>query len=89
VPVSATVSHDRGMDLRDPYARDWRTRRQPEGLVPLVMPLVGPVGRKNRARLAPLRGMERPRRKVRFARLIQRRDRVLGGPLARAASGGI
>jgi hypothetical protein len=33
-------------------------------------------------------GVERPGRKVRFARLIQRRGRVLGGPSARAASGG-
>ena len=32
--------------------------------------------------------MERPRRVVRFARLIQRRVRDLGGPAARAASGG-
>jgi hypothetical protein len=32
--------------------------------------------------------MERPRRKVRFARLIQRRGRDLGGPTARAAFGG-
>jgi hypothetical protein len=30
----------------------------------------------------------RPRRKVRFARLINRRGRVLGGPLVRAAFGG-
>jgi len=33
-------------------------------------------------------GVERPRRVVRFARLMQRRSRVLGRPLARAASGG-
>jgi hypothetical protein len=33
--------------------------------------------------------MERPRRKVRFARLIDRRVRVLGGPKVRAAFGGI
>jgi hypothetical protein len=32
--------------------------------------------------------VERPRRKVRFARLIQRRVRALGGPSARAAFGG-
>jgi hypothetical protein len=32
--------------------------------------------------------MERPRRKVRFARLIHWRGRVLGGPSVRAASGG-
>jgi hypothetical protein len=38
--------------------------------------------------MAPLGGVERPRRKVRFARLIQRRGRVLGGPTARAAYGG-
>jgi hypothetical protein len=30
----------------------------------------------------------RPRRKVRFARLIDRRGRVLGGPAVRAACGG-
>jgi hypothetical protein len=36
----------------------------------------------------PSGGVERPRRVVRFARLIHRRVRVLGGPLARAASGG-
>jgi hypothetical protein len=33
-------------------------------------PCGGPVGRKNRGRLAPLGGVERPRRAVRFARLI-------------------
>jgi hypothetical protein len=33
-------------------------------------PLRGPVGRKNRGRLAPLGGVVRPRRAVRFARLI-------------------
>jgi hypothetical protein len=32
--------------------------------------------------------MERPRRVVRFARLIHRRGRVLGGPAVRAAFGG-
>jgi len=36
----------------------------------------------------PKGGMERPRRAVRFARLIQRRGRDLGGPSARAAFGG-
>jgi hypothetical protein len=36
----------------------------------------------------PLGGVERPRRAVRFARLIQRRVRVLGGPSVRAACGG-
>ena len=40
------------------------------------MPLVGPVGRTNRGRLAPLGGVERPRRVVRFARLIHRRVRA-------------
>jgi hypothetical protein len=54
----------------------------------LVSPLVGPVGRGFCGRLAPLGGVERPRRVVRFARLIQRRDRVLGGPTVRAAVGG-
>jgi hypothetical protein len=38
--------------------------------------------------LTPLGGVERPRRKVRFARLIHRRSRVLGGPAVRAAFGG-
>jgi hypothetical protein len=37
---------------------------------------------------APLGGVVRPRRKVRFARLIDRRDRALGGPTVRAAFGG-
>jgi hypothetical protein len=32
--------------------------------------------------------MERPRRKERFARLIHRHGRVLGGPAVRAACGG-
>ena len=41
-------------------------------------PCGGPVGRKNRGRLAPLGGVERPRRVVRFARLIDRRVRDLG-----------
>jgi hypothetical protein len=36
----------------------------------------------------PLGGVERPRRKERFARLIHRRVRVLGGPAVRAACGG-
>ena len=36
----------------------------------------------------PLGGVVRPRRKERFARLIHRRVRVLGGPSARAARGG-
>jgi Acetyltransferase (GNAT) domain len=39
-------------------------------------PLVGPVGRTPRGRLAPLGGVERPRRVVRFARLINRRGRA-------------
>ena len=39
-------------------------------------PCGGPVGRKPRGRLAPLGGVERPRRKVRFARLIHRRVRA-------------
>jgi hypothetical protein len=38
--------------------------------------------------MAPLGGVERPRRVVRFARLIHRRVRVLGGPAVRAAFGG-
>jgi hypothetical protein len=38
--------------------------------------------------MAPFGGVVRPRRVVRFARLIHRRVRVLGGPSVRAASGG-
>jgi hypothetical protein len=38
--------------------------------------------------MAPLGGVERPGRVVRFARLIHRPVRVLGGPAVRAASGG-
>jgi hypothetical protein len=52
------------------------------------VPRGGPVGRKNRGRLAPLGGVEGPRHMVRFARFIQRRVRVLGGPAVRAAFGG-
>ncbi len=37
----------------------------------------------------PLGGVERPRRVVRFARLIHRRGRDLGGPAARAATAAI
>jgi hypothetical protein len=42
------------------------------------VPQGGPVGRTNRGRLAPLGGVVRPRRKVRFARLIDRRVRAFG-----------
>jgi hypothetical protein len=38
--------------------------------------------------LAPLGGVERPCRVVRFARLIHRPGRDLGGPAVRAAYGG-
>ncbi len=62
--------------------------RQAEGGSSLVMPFVGPVGRKNHGRLAPLGGVVRPRRKERFARSIHRRGRDLGGPSVRAACGG-
>src|SRR4029450_1918671 len=55
------------------------------------LPGVGGTPRPPR-RHVPLGGVERPRRKVRFARLIHRRGRVLGGPsaqggMARAAKG--
>jgi hypothetical protein len=40
------------------------------------------------AGLAPLGGVVRPRRVVRFARLTHRRGRVCGGPAVRAACGG-
>jgi hypothetical protein len=53
----------------------------------LVMSPVGPVGRNSRGQLAPLGGVERPSRKVRFARLMHRPVRVLGGPAVRAACG--
>jgi hypothetical protein len=39
--------------------------------------------------MAPLGGVKRPRRVVRFARLIERHGRDLGGPAAHAAFGGI
>jgi hypothetical protein len=52
------------------------------------VPPGGPVGRKHRGRRAPLGGVVRTGRVVRFARLIQRPVRVLGGPSARAAYGG-
>jgi hypothetical protein len=56
--------------------------------------LMGQVRREGRRRcrriaeLAPLGGVERPRRLVRFARLIQRPVRVLGVPSVHAAFGG-
>jgi hypothetical protein len=53
-----------------------------------AFPFGGPVGRKNRGRLAPLGGVERALGKVRFARLIHSGARVLGGPAVRAACGG-
>jgi hypothetical protein len=42
----------------------------------------------HRAAMAPLGGVVRPRRKVRFARFLIRRARDLGVPSARAAFGG-
>ena len=51
----------------------------------LVMPLVGLVG-ANPGRLAPFGGVERPRRVVRFGRLIDRRGRAVGRPSAGAVS---
>jgi hypothetical protein len=48
----------------------------------------GEVAVRNGPSFLPLGGVDRPRRAVRFARLLQRRGRVLGGPAARAASGG-
>jgi hypothetical protein len=38
--------------------------------------------------MAPLGGVVRPRRAVRFARLIDRRVRAFGGPTVRAAFAG-
>jgi hypothetical protein len=59
----------------------------------IFVPWPRPDGRIAAARLrrrclAPSGGVVRPRRVVRFARLIHRRGRVLGGPSARAAFGG-
>jgi hypothetical protein len=48
------------------------------GIAAGQVPFGGPVGRKTGGGLAPLGGVVRPRRKVRFARLIQRRVRALG-----------
>jgi len=59
---------------RDGGGHPFRLGRIDAGQVPFG----GPVGRKNRGRLAPLGGVERPRRVVRFARLIHRRVRDLG-----------
>jgi hypothetical protein len=87
LPVPTRCRRGRG-PYADPYAAHSRTSRSPGGWFALVMPLVGPVGRRHRGRLAPLGGVERPRRVVRFARLMHRHGRVLGVPSARAASGG-
>jgi hypothetical protein len=67
LPVPTRCRRGRG-PYADPYAAHSRTSRSPGGWFALVMPLVGPVGSKHRGRLAPLGGMERPRRKERFAR---------------------
>ena len=72
-----------------PYARGVRTpspagRRITAGHAPAG----GQSAAKTAADWPPSGGVERPRRKERFARLIQRHVRVLGGPSARAAFGG-
>jgi hypothetical protein len=54
----------------------------------MVMPSWGQSATNTAADWSPSGGVERPRRKVRFARLIQRRVRDLGGPAVRAAFGG-
>jgi hypothetical protein len=60
-----------------PPALDGGAHRSPlAGVAAGHVPFGGPVGRKNRGRLAPLGGVERPRRKERFARLIDRRVRA-------------
>ena len=51
-------------------------------------PRTPPVRMPASVQVMPYGGVERPRRKVRFARLIHRRGRVLGVPSARAACGG-
>jgi hypothetical protein len=57
-------------------------------ICPAQSPSWGQSAAKTAADWPPSGGVERPRRMVRFARLIQRHGRDLGGPTARAASGG-
>src|SRR5215216_5946331 len=62
-----------------PPATDGGGSASPLGAIdPGQVPFGGPVGRTTGGRLAPLGGVVRPRRAVRFARLIDRRGRVLG-----------
>jgi hypothetical protein len=72
----------------DPYAGHWRTL-SPAGIaIPHgYAPSWDQLGRGLCGRTGPPRGVERPRRKVRFARLMYRRGRDFGGPSACAAFG--
>ena len=59
-----------------------------ERICPGSPPEGGQSAAKTAADWPPSGGVERPGRKVRFARLIHRPGRVLGGPVVRAACGG-
>jgi hypothetical protein len=82
--------------LRQPLRQSLRHSPATDGVPPrgleagslLVMPPRGASRPQNPRPTSPPRGVVRSRRVVRFARLIQRRGRDLGGPSARAASGG-
>jgi hypothetical protein len=72
----------------DPYARDSRTPRRPEGLFPLLMPLGGQSAAVSAADWPPSGEWCGQAERMRFARLMQRPGRLLGGPAVRAAFGG-
>jgi hypothetical protein len=70
---------------------------EPPGIPPVILPVILPATdggghsawvTRFAAGQVPFGGVVRPRREVRFARLIHRRGRVLGGPAVRAACGG-
>jgi hypothetical protein len=72
-----------------PYAQGWRTPASVvERICPAQSPSWGQSAAKTAADWPPYGGVERPGRKVRFARSIHRPVRVLGVPSARAACGG-
>jgi hypothetical protein len=83
-----TRSSGRGASDAGPYASHWRTPRPGRPGYRWSYPSGGQSAAKTAADWPPSGGVERPRRKERFARLIDRRDRVLGGPAVRAAFGG-
>jgi len=73
-----------------PYAGHLRTPSPPgRGITAGHAPSWGQSAAKTAADWPPSGGVERPRRVVRFARLIHRRGRVLGGPAVRAASAAV